>query len=52
MSDPDHGDSYALEIQLMLLFFDLRLGFNPWFLWYDGYLKPRPVPEDEPVPED
>ena len=31
LSEPDQASSYALEVSVGLIFFDIRLGFNPWY---------------------
>ncbi len=34
---PGHASSYGLEVSAALLFFDLRLGFNPWYWFHDAH---------------
>ena len=44
--EPDDPDSYALEIRVCLLFLEITLGFNPYYLFHD-----KPPPEVAPTSE-
>ncbi len=47
LSDHYHAEHYALELDLMLVAVNLRVGFNPWYLFHTPKRPTDPFEESE-----
>jgi Flp pilus assembly protein TadD len=54
--DRKKAESYGFEIAIGLFLFDIRLGFNPWYFFYDDHwhavrAQPKPARDESGPPE-